>query len=422
MKQTTNRWNFAGIADAAMLSPYGVEANSIILRRFAYIEQRLVQALAGWLPKAPEFEAKYAFGRHLWEDAEHAELLRRRVRQLRTGERALESAPSHRLGLLMDELVYADDTAEFVAGAYGVVKTELLAAYQRHLAQTQPLVDQPTVRSLRIIIAEEQEHIEWAQDALAHLPNDQATMRRIEAWRIHLQAFLQAAGGIAGMQTAPEGDVPVGRAATMPRYEIPAEVVRDVQFRTMPGRFDSDEKPETWPPLRAMARARWFEMQAAEGLAMNIYEHGPHMPWEFTYDIARHCWDEVRHCMFGQLYVENQGQDVHDFPVMVGNGNFNRQLSPYERYVRLGIMIEQAAMTKTGKRREYEICKEHGNALAAQFQDYDWADEVVHAQFARKWTAVMAEEEDTPIETAVEAIQEKYAAFTAPFVKQGFRF
>ena len=80
-----------------------------------------------------------------------------------------------------------------------------------------------------------------------------------------------------------------------------------------------DEQPETWPALEAMARGRWFEMQAAEGLAMSIYEHGPNMPWEFTYDLARHCWDEVRHCMFGQLYVENLGQNVHDFPVMVGN-------------------------------------------------------------------------------------------------------
>src|SRR5690349_13366968 len=93
-------WSFAGITEPGRLSPYGVEQNSAILRRFAYVERRLVQTLAGWMPAAPELEVKYALGRHLWEDAEHAELLRRRVRQLRTGERALEAPPSHRLGLL----------------------------------------------------------------------------------------------------------------------------------------------------------------------------------------------------------------------------------------------------------------------------------------------------------------------------------
>jgi hypothetical protein len=418
----TSRWSFAGIVDADALAPFGVEGNAAALRRFAFVERRLVQALAGWLPAAPEMEAKYAFGRHLWEDAEHAELLRRRVRQLRTGERALEAAPSHRLGLLMDELVYADDTAEFVAGAYGVAKAELLAAYRRHMAETQPLVDQPTLRILRIIVAEEQEQIAWGQEALDHLAGEPAALRRVEAWRGHLRAFLGGAGGVAGREPAPEGDVPVGRAATRPRYEIPREVAREPAFRATPGRFAPGERPEEWPPLHAMARARWYEMQAAEGLAMSIYEHGEAMPWEFSYDLARHCWDEVRHCMFGRVFMRQLGLNERDAPMMVGNGNFNRRLSPYERYVRLGIMIEQAAMAKTGKRREYELCREQGNALAAQFQDYDWADEVLHAQLARKWTAQMAEEEDTPVEEAIAGISEKYAAFIAPWVERGYRF
>ena len=416
-------WSYAGIPQPDRLSRYGVDQNAAILRRFEYVERRMIQTLAGWLPGAPEIEVKYGLGRHLWEDAEHAQALRQRIQQLRVGARALEKVPSHRLGLLMDELVYAADTAEFVAGVYLLVKVELARAYHRHLEETQPLVDSPTIRALRIIVAEEDEHVRWAEAAQEHLPRDPATRERVASWTTHLAAFLSAAGGLAGLETPEDDTMPVGRAATQPRFEVHRTGARDDRFTPILPRYTPEEVqagPE--PPLHGLARGRWYEMQAAEGLAASIYEHGDNMPWEFTYDLARHCWDETRHCCFGHVLMENLGLDVTASPVMTGNYEFYRQLSPYERYVRLGIMIEQAAMARTGKRRQYEICVEEGHALAAQFHDYDWADEVVHAQLARKWTTVMAEEEDTTIEEAVEAIKEKYTAFTRPWEEKGYRF
>ncbi|MCS7045263.1 MAG: hypothetical protein NZO58_02785 [Gemmataceae bacterium] len=42
-------------------------------------------------------------------------------------------------------------------------------------------------------------------------------------------------------------------------------------------------------------------------------------------------------------------------------------------------------MTKTGKRYEWEIGVESGIPLIATLQDYDWADEVLHAQLGRQW-------------------------------------
>ena len=47
--------------------------------------------------------------------------------------------------------------------------------------------------------------------------------------------------------------------------------------------------------------------------------------------------------------------------------------------------IEQGLMPKTGKRYEWEVAKESGNALSALFQDFDWADEVLHARVGRDW-------------------------------------
>jgi hypothetical protein len=47
--------------------------------------------------------------------------------------------------------------------------------------------------------------------------------------------------------------------------------------------------------------------------------------------------------------------------------------------------IEQSLMPgETGKRFEYETAVAAGDELSAHFHDYDWADEVLHAQIGRR--------------------------------------
>ena len=48
--------------------------------------------------------------------------------------------------------------------------------------------------------------------------------------------------------------------------------------------------------------------------------------------------------------------------------------------------IEQGLMPKTtGKEYEWEIAIAAADKLAGMIQDYDWADEVLHARIGRKW-------------------------------------
>jgi hypothetical protein len=62
----------------------------------------------------------------------------------------------------------------------------------------------------------------------------------------------------------------------------------------------------------------------------------------------------------------------------------NTQLKPIERHAVL-YFIEQGLMPKTGKRFEWEVGRASQNPLSALFQDYDWADEVLHARIGRDW-------------------------------------
>jgi hypothetical protein len=63
----------------------------------------------------------------------------------------------------------------------------------------------------------------------------------------------------------------------------------------------------------------------------------------------------------------------------------NEDFTPLEAHVILWA-IEQGLMAReTGKRFEWVIAKNRGDELLANFQDYDWADEVLHTQIGRKW-------------------------------------
>ncbi len=111
----------------------------------------------------------------------------------------------------------------------------------------------------------------------------------------------------------------------------------------------------------------------------------PEQPIEFHLDYARQLWDEARHAMMGSVWFEARGIDWTTLPLNVGFAlRLNLHASPLERQAVL-FSIEQGLMPgETGKRFEYETAREAGDELSAHFHDYDWADEVLHAQIGRR--------------------------------------
>jgi hypothetical protein len=109
-------------------------------------------------------------------------------------------------------------------------------------------------------------------------------------------------------------------------------------------------------------------------------------PWEFYRDYARQLWDEARHAMMGTVALLQRGIDwKREIPLNVSFAlRLNLHATPIERQTML-FAIEQSLMPgDTGKRSEYETAVDAGDALSAHFHDYDWADEVLHAQIGRR--------------------------------------
>jgi len=213
--------------------------------------------------------------------------------------------------------------------------------------------------------------------------------RAAAEWTDHLTAYLDAAGGLTG-------DAP-GTTAALPSPRASAPLAQDFHPRRderFQESYNFDFPPHdvyAMPNVPADERnlallcKRTLEMDVPEMMASFITERD-NEPWEFYRDYARQLWDEARHAMMGTVWFEAHGVDwKRDIPLNVGFSlRLNLHATPIERQMML-YSIEQSLMpSDTGKRYEYETAAAAKDALSAHFHDYDWADEVLHAQIGRR--------------------------------------
>jgi len=158
----------ASYAEAARVG-YSVDDNVRRLLRYQWVERRLMGALIARLTAEPVWEVKCAMALHQWQDAEHVDLLRRRIGEMRHPVPSLDTPPDQPLEALLQEMLRSADTVELLAGCWGVVRAALAAAYRRHLAETNPLVDQPTCRILRQALQDHEDALRWGEAALGAL-------------------------------------------------------------------------------------------------------------------------------------------------------------------------------------------------------------------------------------------------------------
>lgn len=375
--------------DAARVG-YSVEESVRRLLRLHWVEKRLAEAAVAHLPATPEWEVKCGLALHHWQDAEHATWLRSRITEMRSPPPRMDVAPDDLLEEFLQEILRSTDTVELVAGLHGVARKALLSAYRDHLVGSNPLVDHPTRRTLRFILLEEEQALEWGERAIdALVGGDPGSRRSAERWQAHLASYLAAAGGIAGDEAVPGSPRPEPRASgpwvpdTTPRRDDRFEGVHEFEFPPQIV-YNAPGVPADERNLALLCR-RTLEMDVPETIASFLAERTDR-PWEFHVDYGRQLWDEARHAMMGSVALVARGIDWTQLPLHVGFSlRLNLHASPLERQILL-YAIEQSLMPgDTGKRFEYETALEAGDRLSAHFHDFDWADEVLHAQIGRRW-------------------------------------
>lgn len=380
----------AGICSVAEASKIGLPVEVCVqrLKRHHWAFRRLHQIFVDRLTAEPVYELKMGFSLHAHYCAEHAAAWRKRVAEMREPPLGLDVVPHASLDAFFDEILSAPDTESLLLGLYEHAMPALRDALRRHMDETNKLVDHPSFRICRFAVVEVEEMLDFGTKCIAQLV---AAEKRAElaGWAGLLARLLRQAGGL-------DGSEPVETTAPERRFSKPPHVYdrvpkRDERFRDpynmgvhAEAFLYDDQFPAALKPLM-MYYKRLREIDVPEMMASIITETEG-KPWEYYLNMTRQLWDEARHAIMGEVGFVRAGIDWRKFVRVNFTWSLalNTQLAPIERH---GVLyfIEQGLMPKNGKRFEWETGMASGDPFSAMIQDYDWADEVLHAHIGRNW-------------------------------------
>jgi len=355
------------------------------LKRFHYCFKRLHQILTARITAEPIYELKTAFAHHAYLCAEHATALRTRIGEMREPPLGLEEVPHPALEAYFDEILCAPNGYELVLGYWNAVNPLALACEQ-YARDTNPLTDAPSHRVLRFALLELKDIARWCDGALGALVGDRPRGEFDFQWE--LGALLNAAGHLDGTQ--PESGEPIKRLYSAAPYVYDPIPRRDERFADPWNQgvnaeaFLYDETKPARAKALMMLYKRLREIDVPEMMA-SIITRTPGKPWGYYRDMSRQLWDEARHAMMGEVGFVALGVDWTRARITFNwSYRLNTECTPDEAHGVL-FFIEQGLMPRTGKRYEFEVAQESGVPLMATLQDFDWADEVLHAQIGRAW-------------------------------------
>lgn len=136
---------------------------------FRWVDVRLMEMLAAWVPTTPEMEVKLVLGAHIWDVAQHADSLGKRTQELRLPlHHGIE--PSTDYVRLLNDLASIPETSKRIAGFYDCVLPGLERTFRNYLGRVDPLLDGPTVRILERILSDTARMVDESRGLREELP------------------------------------------------------------------------------------------------------------------------------------------------------------------------------------------------------------------------------------------------------------
>jgi uncharacterized ferritin-like protein (DUF455 family) len=353
------------------------------LQDYRYIENQLMEMLAGWTLFTPETSVKIMLGEHLYEDARHVDGLRTRLLELRERQ-VKDSPPSDEVGQLCEEIWKAPDTATRLAGAYLFLKPRLAESYRALARATEPLIDAPTARLLNQMGQEEDRQIEEGTRELEKIALTVASRDAVNAWLKKLEGSLLSAGGIHARKK---------RGSYSFKKEFPRGIIgaREKPFRYA---ADPSELPAFQPftthkgKILAMHTLLNGEIGTVERMAKIITEF-PDLPWPMRFALARQAWDEARHISIVSSTVRELGGEwgLYPFNCSIWKVHVDRP-DPLERLALGNARFEGQLCSQL--RDWIGVCRTDGYDTLGEILDFLLADELPHVRNGKQWIGVVA--------------------------------
>ncbi|WP_020471219.1 hypothetical protein [Zavarzinella formosa] len=374
----------AGLCTLAQAAKPGlsIEACTTRLKEIHYALKRLQEILTARITSEPIYELKTGFAHHAHLCAEHADALRTRVGEMREPPLGLEAVPHPAWEIFFDEILAARTTEELLVGLYDHAMPELHSLMFHYSEDTNPLTDAPSRRVLRFAMLEVEDMIDFGEASVDALVTPDFRTGFHE-WEELLQNCLKAVDGKIPVES-------LERQYSATPYVYDPLPKRDERWKDQWNQgvnaeaFLYDENMPAKAKALMMLFKRIREVDVPEMMS-SILTQTKGKPSKYYRDMTRQMWDEARHAMMGEVGFVALGVDWTAARITFNwSMRLNTECTPMERHAVL-YFIEQGLMPRTGKRYEWEVAQESGIPLMATIQDFDWADEVLHAAIGRQW-------------------------------------
>jgi len=359
-----------------------VTQNLELLGKYRYVEIQMMELMGSWTYTIVEPEIKIGFGRQMYQDAVHADMLGKRLPELKgRSEHFHYIAPSDAFVKLLEKIWRAEDKLRRMVALYRVLKPALVAAYEHHLEHAELPADEPTAYILRNILAEENDHSEWGETIINTLVISPDLSRLAAQWQQELENDLRAAGGIRG-EGKTTGAISFKkthayskRPARDSRWKI---IENDTEFTEKNWSFDNDDGK--CHLLHDLLNSEFITVERMGRILADF----PEIPWQMKMDMAHQAWDEARHAEIVQRRLEELGGHV---------GMFRTSCFGWEQDVNRPDPLERLALSNMTF--ESESCKhlrdwiakakKVGDTRSVQLLEFLLADEVNHVLYGTHW-------------------------------------
>lgn len=362
--------------------------------RFFHIESNLMRIVGGWTPRITDSAIRMTFGRHVYQDARHADALLTRLHRLRTIWEMIP-IPDEPVRGLFETINEAPSLEHFMAGVYLFLKPRLLDAYQKHLTEVDRIGDELSIQCLKPIIADEAEHLRWGELVLqGQIGDDGELDRSILDFVGELDRQLERAGGLL----TDSDEVPPVRTDDLARHGTgfwklrrpPASVMRlGGEFRLVQRGEEVSHCPaydELGNPVKQLMLVHHGLMPEHSSLAItgNLLYEFHELPWEFYLDFATQTGDEERHIMLLLKRLEELGGGPASFPFP--EWTFYDLLAglPLEDRITVFNSIVEGDVVDNLHER-IEIVRRIGDERTAHLMDWICTDESLHALNGMRW-------------------------------------